>query len=403
MLHYAAFLGHQPLLSLSELHAALPGLAQPTLVSKQVATFSVPTAIAPGALATWGGTMLLAERLNPHLTLADVPGVVVDALRGFSGKATFALRAEGVSPRAVAQLYRDTKTALKKAGMPSRYVGNEHQPAASALLRDAGLIDGSGGCEIVLLRQETGLWVGRTIAVQDPDAYTLRDMKKPVRDTRAGLLPPKLAQVLLNLGLSLLPPERRTQQLTIFDPFCGTGVIPIEALLRQWHVLGSDLSAKAVTGCETNLEWARKTYKIAKKDVSTTVWKQDATKPFTLKELPDLVVTETMLGPALTNRPMAKDVRSYASEVADLELGFLENAAATLPGVPLVVTWPVWYQKTGPVHVERAWKGLAKLGYEAVPPPGLPINDPAMPSLIYRRGDQFVGREIVLLKPRSTR
>jgi len=46
------------------------------------------------------------------------------------------------------------------------------------------------------------------------------------------MLPPKLAQILVN----------SVQAQTVYDPFCGTGVIPQEALLLGRTASGSDLS-----------------------------------------------------------------------------------------------------------------------------------------------------------------
>ncbi len=40
----------------------------------------------------------------------------------------------------------------------------------------------------------------------------------------------------------------------VFDPFCGTGVIPLEAILRGCNVLASDISLKAVNGTTKNIE-----------------------------------------------------------------------------------------------------------------------------------------------------
>ncbi len=399
MPRYAAFLGNQPLLSLSELHAVLPDLSAARLASRSTAIFQTDRPIDPAELKTWGGTVVLAEEIAPDSQPAAVPGLLATVLKGKTGKLTFALRADGLPPDTIRRLYRSCKDALKQAGSPSRYVGTERQPAATALLRDAGLLTGDGGAEIVLIRDGKKLWVGRTIAAQDPDAYTERDMHKPIRDTRSGLLPPKLAQILLNFGWMLVGGRERQGQLTVYDPFCGTGVIPIEILLRGWAVLGSDLSQKAVDGTETNIEWLRKTMKIKKSDAPSTVWKQDARKPFKLPSKPDLVVSETTLGPALTARPTAADAKKFCAEADELETEFLQNAAAALPGVPLAITWPVWYLKSGDVRLEKTWKNLAKLGYRAVPAPGLPVGELERPTIVYRRGDQFVGREIVLLTP----
>ena len=60
-------------------------------------------------------------------------------------------------------------------------------------------------------------------------------------------LDPVLARIMVNL--SELPPGE-----FIFDPFCGTGGILIEAGLCGIGVKGSDLSEEMVEGCRDNLE-----------------------------------------------------------------------------------------------------------------------------------------------------
>jgi len=243
-------------------------------------------------------------------------------------------------------------------------------------------------------------------------------MEKPVRDTRAGMLPPKLAQILLNLGGWLVRTRpsaaenlkseiRKAQPPVVLDPFCGTGVIPLECLLRGWPVLASDASLKAVNGCEKNIEWIRKEYKVAKGATPSAVSKHDATDAFdftkvkdsSLRRGPDVVVTETMLGPALNERPTAKDVQQWKSQAEALEGAFIANAAATLRGVPVALMLPVWYLRTGPVFLERVWTAVEKAGYRPVLPPGIGPSAPGRTTLLYRRPDQVVGREIVLLSP----
>lgn len=400
---YAAFLGHQPQISLAELAAALPGFTLEHMVGRSVALVSCTKNLTQDDVDLLGGTVLLARKIDgAYRSTDDIPRIVAAETAGVKGKITFALRGAGtISPALIHLHYRATKQLLKGTGRAVRYIGNEQRPAASALLRDAGLIDGSQGCEIVVITDADFCWIGRTVATQDPDAYTERDMEKPVRDTRAGLLPPKLAQILLNLG-SWAAREaygKEPSPFIVLDPFCGTGVIPLEALIRGWHVLASDSSQKAVTGCETNLEWIRKKRGIKKREVPSTVTKHDARKPFALKQAPTVVVTETMLGPALKTQPTAKDARSIRSACEDLEIAFLKNARATLPGVPLVVTFPVWRLRTGPLPLERTWKALPAIGYTPVLPPGITAEHPERPSLLYNRNDQLVGREIVILQP----
>jgi tRNA G10 N-methylase Trm11 len=413
---YAAFIGHQPHISVSELGAAVPGFTLTAVVDHGVALFKASDELPKGFLSRLGGTMILAGELADKAELAAIPEMLRKRVEPMKkGKVTFAIRAMNLTPREIRDLYKKCKDVLKKAERSSRYVGNEHKPAATILLHDAGMLNGKEGCEICVVRrkEDKGIWVGVTLDAQNPDAYTKRDMEKPVRDTTVGLLPPKLAQVMLNFGVWLaggdeereLPPDpkkgkkKEKRAFLVFDPFCGTGVVPMEVLLRGYGVLASDKSDKAVQGTEKNLEWLRKQEKILKTVVPSTVWKQDATKPFMLDVKPDVIVTETSLGPNLRKRPLAKEAQSLRSENDHLQEAFLKNVAATLPGVPLVCTWPVWYCSKGPVRLERIWTLLAKLGYEAVLPKGV-VTSLETPSLLYRRPEQFVGRELVLLKPK---
>jgi hypothetical protein len=409
---YAAFLGHQPLVSLAELSAAFDGLGRVHKYGTTAVTFMTDAPVTPAVFSTLGGTILLARGIaDGPIDLEDVPTLLINEANGIRGKLTFALRGHGLSPKALRECYRACKDRLKSAGRPSRYVGNERHAAAAALLKDAGIADGSHGVEIVLLQEEETLWVGRTIAVQDPDAYTLRDMEKPVRDTTVGLLPPKLAQVLLTFGGWMVRSGKKDlpKDMTVFDPFCGTGVIPMECALKRWNALASDQGLKAVNGCTKNVEWLRKRFSIAKGAVTTDVFKHDARKPFPMAakptkdqyRMPHVVVTETSLGPNLKERATLKDAQTLRRDNEKLQEEFLRTAAASLPGVPLVVTWPVWYLRTGPIFLEKIWDVARECGYTPVLPPDTEPHISGRKALLYRRPDQFVGREIVMLKAQS--
>jgi tRNA G10 N-methylase Trm11 len=404
MASYCAFLGNHPQLSVAELAMQFADFAVIKRFPKHVIVFETSAEIGQKQFDRLGGTILIAEGIKELGNTERFADALVNGTANVKGKVTFAIRTVGIDKNTVHDLYRIGKNALKKAGRSARYVGNEHEPAALALLKDAELINGKGGAEFVLLHdQESGVfWGGKTVAAQDLDAYTKRDMKKPVRDTRVGLLPPKLAQILLNGGewLARSANPKLPKKLTVLDPFCGTGVIPLEALLRHWTVHGSDASLKAVNGTLKNLEWARKEYGIPKKEVSASIWKQDATKPFAMKELPHLIATETTLGPPLVVRPAIKDAQKMRTAVEETEIAFLKNVRKTLPGVPVALTLPVWMVSSGPMVLERLWKELPDLGFEAVLPAGLQGDFPGRASLLYRRGDAVVGREFVFLRQR---
>lgn len=417
---YAAFIGHQPHISLAELSATVPGFTIREIVQKTAVVFDASEALPEGWLQKLGGTVVFAEQLEGKNSLGEIPALLLEQVKHVKGKTTFSLRTAGLSPRQTSELYRTCKEHLKNNGKPSRYVGNERKPALSVVLRSQGLLDAKHGCELTIIKMEKSLWVGVTRDAQDINAYTKRDMEKPVRDMTVGILPPKLAQVMLNFGVWLangdaprpLPPapdakknaKILTRPFTVLDPFCGTGVIPMECMLRGYETLASDKAEKAVSGTQKNLEWVRKHWKILKTDVPADVWKQDALKEFDLTkekiQMPDVIVTETSLGPNLKTRPTAKQAQMLKSDNEKLQEDFLKNAAKSFPGIPLVVTWPAWYYSKGGLLLDRIWKTVEKLGYEAVLPPHItPIM--GRPSLLYRRPDQFVAREIVLLRPKK--
>lgn len=407
---YVAFLGHQPHISLAELSATVPGFQLQGIILKNYAKFDSTVELNAHFIDSLGGTITIAQQIKDNATVADVPPTLAKEMQGSRGKFTFGLRTVGLDPKHVKALYRHCKDKLKSKGRPCRYVGTERKPAPPVVLHDNNMFDPKKGMELMVIQSKGTVWIGKTIGAQNVNAYTKRDTEKPVRDTTVGLLPPKLAQIMLNFGLWLATADEaedkerkriRKRTITVFDPFCGTGVIPLECMLRGWHILGSDLSQKAVNGCEKNVEWIRKEMKILKKDVTATIWKQDATKAFDLKELPQVIVTETSLGPPIMKRPTQKEMLKMRTENEKMQEAFLKNAAETLPGVPIVCTWPVWYGSKIKLPLEKAWSAAKAAGYEVVLPPGIEAIDPERTSLLYRRPEQFVGREIVLLKPVS--
>ncbi len=403
---YAALLGNNPTISIAELSALLPDIQREHLFPGNFFTFSTTKELDQKFLNRLGGTILIAKRItgDSAMTLADMPVLLGTELATVKGKAVFSLRFVGVPPREGHDLFRTCKKNLKSRSIPSRYVGSEREPAKPIQLHDEGLLDPKSGAELTILRDKDHLWIGRTVAAQDVKAYTERDIGKPVRDTTVGLLPPKLAQILLNFGEFLVGVDlkAKTKKLTVYDPFCGTGVIPLESILRGNDVLASDVSQKAVNGTEKNIEWVRKTYKILKKDTDCTIWKQDATKPFTLgKVMPDMIITEGTLGPALSDRPTVKDIEKFIRDAETLTENFLRNAHTCLPTLPIVMTLPVWYAQKKMSPLKKIATIIDACGYKTMLPPHTNEWLPDRLSLLYRRADQFVGREIVLLVPKK--
>ena len=97
-----------------------------------------------------------------------------------------------------------------------------------------------GGELVVFVRSDTTFDLGRTETVQDFKTYRLRDIGRPRRNAKRGMLPPKLARMMINIA----SPKHND---TILDPFCGSGTIIHEAFLLGYkNIIGSDISEKAV-------------------------------------------------------------------------------------------------------------------------------------------------------------
>jgi SAM-dependent methyltransferase len=120
--------------------------------------------------------------------------------------------------------------------------------------------------------------LGKTEAVQDFKNLSFRDFGRPERDDASGMIPPKLAQIMLNLSGKIpavgtqylaFPPDRtqylacppdRTQSIAflpnLLDPFCGSGTVLMEAALIGFkNLIGSDISEKAIADTKQNLAW----------------------------------------------------------------------------------------------------------------------------------------------------
>ena len=164
------------------------------------------------------------------------------------GKITFGLSDydRGTSGRKMAQMAMRLKRKLREQGRSVRVVESPTGVIPSATTLYNGLYGKNPRkVELMLFR---GAWYCVT-GVQDIDAYAKRDQNRPARDVKIGMLPPKLAQVLINLACAL-PLRSR-----ILDPFCGTGVVLQEAILMNFRAYGTDIDERMIRYSRRNLEW----------------------------------------------------------------------------------------------------------------------------------------------------
>lgn len=323
---------------------------------------------------------------------------------GTSGRWTFGISVYGAGH---ANKRDEVRDAIHKAGLTLKnYLKSQKRSARFVAVRGVGqalssvAVRGNDllsnrGAEIVLLVTDRQLFRGRTVAVQDYDAYSLRDYGRPARDPRTGSLPPKLAQILLNLA-------RLPQGAAVHDPFVGIGTLLQEGALLGLHMTGSDLDLGQVERTRANLAWL--VGHVSSPNLATlhpvrAVAVADA-RTFPCPTKLAGLVTEGTLGPALHGRPSAKQADTTLAQIAALWREVLTHAKTCLgPDGVIVATWPQFVDTQGQLHTLPLLDELASLGYrlDASLTPRWGGQASARGTLTYARPDQFVQREIVRL------
>ncbi len=150
--------------------------------------------------------------------------------------------------------------AIKLASRGDEY-SEENKFSVRIVNRDAKNLDSyaihkeklleKGNAEYVCIPLPTGWAWGISIGVQKAFDFAARDMKKPVRDMKVGLMPPKLARIMINMTRD----ESGNLPAKIYDPFCGMGTVLLEGMSLGLKVAGSDLSKKMVEATKKNTKW----------------------------------------------------------------------------------------------------------------------------------------------------
>ena len=348
-----------------------------------------------------GGSVKCAEVLHTisgyeqkKLQHAITQSLLETAKQRAEGKFTFGLSFYNidVTIQKITAMGLSAKKELKQTGRSIRLTANKETSLSSAQVFHNQLTR-SGNCELIIYKHGQKVIIARTTNVQDIDAYTLRDRGRPKRDARVGMLPPKLAQIIINLAkqVTMEPsePERRLSEVTILDPFCGTGVLLNEALLQGNSVYGTDLEQRMIDYSEQNIEWLRKKYPSI--TASSLLEQGDATS-FTWQQPIDAIACETYLGRPFTTPPNQDLLQKNQNDCDIIHRKFLKNLALqTTTGFRACIAVPAWFVNNRVYHL-KTLDYLEEIGYNR-----MSFVHASQKELIYHREGQFVGRELVVI------
>ena len=347
-----------------------------------------------------GGTMKLAVELDepPLEFLAKLPeGKLTIGVSDYSKKA---------SRKTASMEALKLKKILVRHGRSVRVVENKDAVLSTATSLHNGL-NGKNERKVELIKVDDEWY--KVIGVQDIDAYAKRDQARPARDAKVGMLPPKLAQILINLCGPLKPDS------VVLDPFCGTGVVLQEALLMGYSAYGTDISERMVEYANKNLNWLVKSKNIHSRAASgrtkatggrrlsspcqapdslelNVFWisQGDATS-FQWVHPIDAVACEGYLGKPFLKIPTEMELKEQKQECGAIILGFLKNLAGQIKkDTPVVIAVPAWLRPDKSYERLEIVDEIEKLGYN--------VNNKTREGLLYHRDSQIVARDILILR-----
>lgn len=423
---YFFVLGNNPTLSVAEISAVF-GLAQNKdtkcpvghLVSKDVFILETKQEIdAQSLIKRLGGTIKIGE-IKSEINKSrqkELKKEIIKLLKPSSGKPRpgepgrgkfkFGFSYYGSAKLNLKSLAMETKKYLREKSVSSRWVTSREKTLSSVVVEQNKLTN--KGIEVVLIENKGKILIGQTLAVQPFKELSFRDYGRPARDDKSGMLPPKLAQIMINLSAPS-PLEGEGGGEVLLDPFCGSGTILTEAMLMfsspsplegegggEVRLIGSDISPKAISDTKENIEWTIEKLKVKSKKLKVFKSNILSVSKFLKPNSVDIIVTEPYLGPQRGKI----NLKIVIPELEKLYSDSLREFKKILkPDGRIVMIFPVFRV------LPNAYRITPNLsGFKIVNPiqenlrnnPNVNLTD--RNTIIYGREGQKVWREIVVLE-----
>lgn len=379
-------LGRQPIFGIAEIESLFPN-DKIDLINEKIITLDKD--VEPDLMDRLGGTIKIAKEIarvnSPKVKSLEnlIIENVTDHLASLpEGKINFGISYYGNDQtiRDIERIALNVKRFVKKTGRTIRIIPNKEIELSSAQIFHNRLT-GKTGFELIVVPNADSITLAKSIAVQNIESYTSRDQKRPYRDSKIGMLPPKLAQIMINL-------VNPTNNAMVLDPFCGTGVVLQESLMMGFQAIGTDLDSRMVEYSTNNIKWLEqkynnlKTCKISYGDATDHVWDEKI----------DCVVSETYLGHPFFQIPSINLINKESLFINELLTKFLNNISSQIePDTKLCLAIPAWKYNDQFIKLPLLDQ-IEEIGYNPMSFKNLKVQD-----LIYFRPNQVVARQMLLL------
>jgi len=369
MFHYTFTLGRESALCATEAEAVLE-MEKIKIADKKIAGgflyFSSEEKIDAGKIMQrLGGTIKISSEINLD------GGDVVESIANFlnekitSGKINFSISSQNKS------VGIKIKKLLKEKGRGARYI----EPKNTATIIYNNLI--KGGADIFERNEKYFI----TLAVQDIESFGLRDYGRPRRDDKSGMLPPKLAMMLINLA-------KISEESVLLDPFCGSGTALSEAAIMGYkNLIGMDNSERAIADTTINLDWTVNNFDVGKLNLKIELCDvKNLSKTISAKSI-DAIIAEPYLGKQSHHGETKEDIKKQIIELKELYLSAFKEFTRVLKRNSVVIfIIPRFLYGNEWIKIDIK-NEIKNIGFETDK-----LSDEG--PLLYHRENQFIGREV---------
>ena len=383
--------GSNPQISLTELEA-VAGAGALKSISREYAIAELPDdADIPALQNRLGGTVKIGQiagRVKENELVGALKNILEKENKFVFGISAYSVEG-GVNIKAIQAKMKNIGLSLKKefkaSGRRSRFaVSREDNLSSVAVVKNKLLTD---GMEFLVLAGANELILGKTLTVQDFAKYNLRDYGRPVPSPRSGMLPPKLAQMMINIS-------KIQKNQTVLDPFCGSGTILQEAAnLGIENLIGADCDARAIDDTKKNMAWFQDEFKIRPRFLN--IFQCDArelSQKIQTNSI-DAIIAEPYLGPPLTGREPFFIIQKNRDELEILyAAAFQEFAKILKSGGAVAFIFPR-FQKNNEILEIRNLDQIKKCGFTIQP-----LSQSRRGSVIYQKDIQHLAREIFVFR-----
>ncbi|HKZ34996.1 MAG TPA: DNA methyltransferase [Patescibacteria group bacterium] len=327
-------LGRVTALAKSEFHHLLQRYAlSPKIVYEDTKIIIASFPIEPPLFWEEAGGLIRVARYQSSSSLVSLPHFLLSVSK--EKKITFGLSLVDGQKEKIHTIAAEVKDELEKQGNSVRYVLPEKNGYLSSVqVQRNKLLEHHSSVILKEKKEKENSSDNYEIFVdewvQPFEAFAQRDYQRPYTDPKRGMLPPKVSRMMVNLALPKVP----SKSYIVYDPFCGSGTILLEALNLGFDILGSDIAKECVEGTRKNLDWLRRispNEALKEEEIPQKIFQSDAVRiGERVGKAVDAIVTEPFLGRLFISPPTPGRAENTIKGLGKLYLGFFRVAKTVL-------------------------------------------------------------------------